>query len=416
MGGPVCALGKHSRMRCMKSSSVILVVVLVLLGYAALAFGIYNGLTRQQLGANDFYSRWIGARALILRGQNPYSDAVTREIQIGMYGRLANEDQDQVAFAYPLYAALVAAPLVLMSYDVAQALWMALLIFCAVGGALAIAWVNQIKLSPFALAGIVLGALLFYPSVRGIFLGQYALFSFGCIALAGLAIALEHNTTAGIFLAVASVKPQPIVFILPVIFFWAWRNGRKRVMWSALVTLAILMGASLLLTPTWLFDFFDALRAYTQYARVGPPLQTFFQLWLPEPLATVLFFAASAALVVGMVIVVWGSAASSWFEFQPTLGFVALVTTLMAGRIGTPDQIFLLVLWLAWFSAWCARKQRAAVALGAAFLLVAPWWVFLQTLQGNQEAIVVTTILPLGSLLVYFGIKSFHTLVVRRVT
>src|SRR5262245_57526620 len=81
----------------------IAALCLVVILYVALAFGIYNGLTRQQLGANDFYSRWIGARALVLRGQNPYAAEVTQEIQIGMYGQLARPDQDQVAFAYPLY-------------------------------------------------------------------------------------------------------------------------------------------------------------------------------------------------------------------------------------------------------------------------------------------------------------------------
>ncbi|MDL1899071.1 DUF2029 domain-containing protein [Anaerolineae bacterium CFX7] len=371
--------------------------------YAALAFGIYNGLTRQQQGANDFYSRWVGARELILRGENPYAAQTTRAIQMGMYGRLAQPDEDQVAFAYPLYAALIAAPLVFLPYSLAQALWMALLIFCVVGGALALAAVNRIPLTPFAVAGLGLGALFFYPSVRGIFLGQYALFSFACVALAALALTTKHDATAGIFLSIATVKPQPMIFVCPVILFWAWRKQRRRAVWSALLTLALLFGVSFVLTPTWLFDFLNALRAYSEYARVGPPLQTFFQLTLPEPLATILFVAASIVLVAGMVVAVWRNRAREWQEFQPALGLVALVTTLMAGRIGTPDQIFLLILWMAWFAAWGAQKKYGGVALGVCFLLVAPWWLFLQTLDGNREAIVVTTILPLGSLFVYFG-------------
>lgn len=371
--------------------------------YAALAFGIYNGLTRQQQGANDFYSRWVGARALILRGENPYAAQTTRAIQMGMYGRLAQPDEDQVAFAYPLYAALIAAPLAFLPYSLAQALWMALLIFCVVGGVVSLAVVNQIKLSPLVLAGIVSGALFFYPSVRGIFLGQYALFSFACVALAALALTTKHDVTAGILLSIATVKPQPMIFLFPVILFWAWHKQRQRAVWSALLTLALLFGVSFILTPTWLFDFLNALRAYSEYARVGPPLQTFFQLTLPEPLATILFAAASIVLVAGMVVAVWRNRAREWQEFQPALGLVALTTTLMAGRIGTPDQIFLLILWMAWFAAWGAQKKYGGIALGVCFLLVAPWWLFLQTLDGNREAIVVTTILPFGSLFVYFG-------------
>lgn len=396
---------KENRVVFSRRAAIGLVCLLLAVLYAALAFGIYTGLTQKQLGANDFFSRWMGARALFLRGQNPYDDSVTREIQIGMYGRLARADEDQVAFAYPLYAAFAAWPFAWLPYSAAQALWMALLVYCVVGGALALAVVNRIMLSPIAVALILLSVLFFYPSVRGIFLGQYALFSFGCIALACLAIATKHDTAAGLVLSISSVKPQPVVLLFPVILFWAWRNGRRRIVSSALLALAVLLDVSFVLVPGWLFDFINALRAYAQYARVSPPLQTFFQFWLPEPIATLCFIMASAVLGVGVIWVIWRDRAHGWSDFQPALGFVALVTTLIAGRIGTPDQIFLLVLWLAWLSSWCAREQRATVALGGVFLLVVPWFVFRQTLQGNNEAVVLTLVLPLGSLMVYLGLN-----------
>jgi hypothetical protein len=384
-----------------KRSTWFAAALLGLVLYGALAFGIYAGLTRRAPGANDFYSRWMGARALLLQGQNPYADAVTRDIQLGMYGRVARPDEDQVAFAYPLYAAYLAAPLVALPYAAAQALWMALLVCGVAGGALALAAVNRIGLSPWGLALLLVGALFFYPSVRGIFLGQYALVSFACVAFAMLGLARTQDAAAGILLAIASVKPQPIVFLLPVILFWAWRNGRRRVVTSALAALAILFGSAFVMVPSWFADFLNALRAYSQYARVGPPLQTFFQLTLPENFANRAFLASSALLVLAMLFLVWRNAARTWLEFQFVLGPVALVTTLMAGRIGTPDQVLLLFLWMPLFAKWGAAKKRALVILGAAFLLVAPWWLFLQTLDGNREAIVVTTILPLSSLLVY---------------
>ena len=96
----------RNRRTAMWGAAVLGLLVL----YGALAFGIYNGLTRTTLGANDFYSRWVGARALFVQGKNPYSDEVTREIQLGMYGRLARPEEDQAAFAYPLFAAYAAAP------------------------------------------------------------------------------------------------------------------------------------------------------------------------------------------------------------------------------------------------------------------------------------------------------------------
>ncbi len=387
-----------------RRSAFVLACLGCVILYAALAFGIYNGLTRHALGANDFYSRWMGARALFLRGENPYSENVTREIQMGMYGQLARVDQDQVAFAYPLYAAYVAAPLVIFPYAVAQALWMALLVMGVVAGALALAFVNRLALSPITLAAILLGALFFYPSVRGIFLGQYALFSFTLVALASFAIATEHATTAGILLALASVKPQPVIFLLPLILFWAWCNGKRRVVWGALLILALLLGSSFLLVPSWFGDFLNGLQNYAQYAPVGPPLETFFKLFAPNSFATSLFFIASGLLIVGMLAFVWKHRAQNWFAFQTSLGFAALVTTLLAGRIGTPDQVLLLIPLFAWLGQAQSQTRRVLLIFVALGMLTAPWLVFLNLLEGDKEAIVVTTVLPLFVSAMFFAL------------
>jgi len=55
-------------------------------------------------GANDFFSRWEGARVFWQKGLSPYSREATLSIQIGMYGRPARPDEDQVLFAYPIVA------------------------------------------------------------------------------------------------------------------------------------------------------------------------------------------------------------------------------------------------------------------------------------------------------------------------
>jgi hypothetical protein len=55
---------------------------------------------------SDLYPRWLGTRELLLHGRDPYSADVTRQIQIGYYGRQLDPKKpadpiDQVAFAYP---------------------------------------------------------------------------------------------------------------------------------------------------------------------------------------------------------------------------------------------------------------------------------------------------------------------------
>lgn len=383
-----------------RSVEMAAVAAMLTMLYVALAFGLYTTLTARAPGANDLFSRWMGARALFLYAQNPYSDAVTRDIQLGMYGRLARPDQDQVAFAYPLYAAYLAAPLVGLPYSAAEAIWMALLIFCVVGGAIALAVVNRIPLTMPVVLGLASGALAFYPSVRGIFLGQYALVSFALVAACALALAAERPTLAGILLALASVKPQPVIFLTPVILFWAWRNGARRAVWSALATFGVLLGSSFLLVPSWLGDFVRGLGRYAQYAPVGPPLATLFQLLLPETAARGAFVGTAGFLLGWLAWRVWQARARPWLEFQPTLGYAALVTTLIAGRIGTPDQVLLMLWWLARFGALRQTRMRLWILLAAAVLILLPWFAFLMLLDGNKEAIAVTTILPVGTLAV----------------
>ena len=57
---------------------------------------------------SDLYPRWLGARELLLHHRDPYSPEVTREIQIGYYGRPLDpsrpqDPRDQQGFAYPAY-------------------------------------------------------------------------------------------------------------------------------------------------------------------------------------------------------------------------------------------------------------------------------------------------------------------------
>ena len=71
------------------------------------------------------YPRWLGSRELLLHGRDPYSSEITREIQIGYYGRpldasRPNDPGDQEAFAYPVYVAFLFAPTVRLPFPVVQ--------------------------------------------------------------------------------------------------------------------------------------------------------------------------------------------------------------------------------------------------------------------------------------------------------
>lgn len=380
---------------------VVVVALFVLALYALLAFGVYAGLTSHVLGANDFYSRWEGARALLLRGENPYSDAVTREIQIGMYGRLALPGEDQVAFAYPLYVIFLIAPFVPLPYALAQAGWMALLVLAVFGGAVALIHFYRLPTSPLLLVALPFSALLFYPSVRGIFNGQITLASFFFIAMALWAIGANAEVAAGILLALATIKPQPAILLTPIVLIWAWRQRRLKIVASALGALSVLAGVAVLLVPTWLSDFLEGIRRYAQYEPVGPPVQILAEYIFSGGWSWVFTVAASLALLGWLCAHAARALDNSWSKFQTTIGLAALVSTLMAGRMGTPDQLLLLIPWALWLGTWLRDGEKSRAALAGLGLLILPWFVFLITLRGNAEHLVVGLALPFLSLAVY---------------
>lgn len=382
-------------------TEIIVFAAAIVVLYFGLAYAVYTGVSSTTPGANDFYSRWVGARALFLRGENPYSASVTREIQLGMYGRLAREDEDQVAFAYPLYASFLAFPLVGLAFAQAQALWMAFLIVAVIVGSIAIAKTCHVGNRPLWLLSLVVGVILFYPSVRAIFLGQFAIISFACVALACRAIQGKMDALAGILLAVATVKPQPALFLVPIILLWAARHGRWRMVIGAVGTLGALAGVATILVPTWLLDFIAAVRAYTQYEPIGPPLQILAEWALPAPWGFYLW----TVMALGLVAWLFGRAFEK--SDQPFDGFLdvvvlaAIVTTLTAGRVGSSDQVLLLFPWLYWMARWTANGKRRHAALLSLVFVLLPWIVFLGTIRGNSEYLGVILILPFLSLALY---------------
>src|SRR5512142_2329456 len=77
--------------------------------------------SRPRGNLSDLYPRWLGARELLLHGRDPYSRQVTREIQVGYYGRPLDpgrpgDPKDQQRFAYPVYVAFPLAPTVLLPF------------------------------------------------------------------------------------------------------------------------------------------------------------------------------------------------------------------------------------------------------------------------------------------------------------
>jgi hypothetical protein len=354
------------------------------------ALGVYvtdSAFTSQNPGANDFYSRWVGGCALLREGMNPYSETVTLRIQEGMYGRPALPDEDQVAFAYPLYSLIFFFPLCFIdNYALVQAIWFWLLLGVLVAATVlwmrVIRWRSQTWLWALTLLWVV----LMYHSFRALILGQFAVFVLLALVVALWALKHGHDGWAGLFLALSTVKPQMIYLAIPWILLWAAGQRRWR-LWAGFgVALASLILGSMLLLPSWIHDFLQQVIAYPSYTVYGSLTWMIVQNWLK--LGHAAEAAVSAVLVLLLLLLAWRLWRGGWEQMLWTLGLILLLTNFFTPRIATTNYL-LLVPWALWGFHWLqarqGRKGTWVVVIAQIVSLVGLWALFLATVEGDFE-------------------------------
>lgn len=221
---------------------------------------------------SDLYPRWWGARELLLHGRDPYSAEVTREIQVGYYGRaldpaLPHDPRDEQGFAYPAYVVFLLAPTVRLPFEVVQLVFRWLL----VGLTLAVVplWLYTLRWRVSAETTAILMVLTLgsFPVLQAIKLQQLSLLVAGLIAVSTLFLVEGHLFSAGVLLAFSTIKPQ---LTLPLAaWFLVWSLGdwtRRRSFWWGFVgTMAALAGGAEYLLPGWMGRFREAIVAYRRY-------------------------------------------------------------------------------------------------------------------------------------------------------
>lgn len=226
---------------------------------------------------SDLYPRWLGARELLLHGRNPYSAAVTREIQAGYYGRAlvpsrpgdppTGDPKDQQAFAYPVYVVFWLAPILKLPFPAVQRAFLYLL--AALTAASALLWLPMLRIrlsliQKTIVAALTLGSL---PALQGLKLQQLSLLVAGLITIAIFLLIHDYQMAAGVLLAWASMKPQLLALTLVWLGIWTLADLRRRYRWalSFVIAMAIQIAAAEWYLPHWIPQFLSAVREYRQY-------------------------------------------------------------------------------------------------------------------------------------------------------
>ncbi len=323
-----------------------------------IAYAAAHGLPRGNF--SDLYPRWLGARELLLHGRDPYSANVTREIQIGFYGRVLPPDQPglkenyQQGFYHPVYIAFFFAPTLDLPFESVRKGFFWLLLGLTVAGVLLWLRLLRWRVPLWEQAAMIVFTVGSLPVMQGLKLQQLTLLVIPLIAAAMVLFVRNRPVSAGILLALATIKPQ---LVLPVLFWltiWTFADWRRRYRWAAsfLLAMAILCAASEYYLPHWVLRFWQAIRDYRSYTG---------EMAVMEELTGVL--AGRALELTACVFLV----AACWRErrqaanseaFAVTLSLVLAMTVLLVPSYGPYDLTLLLPVVFMLFSAPGRRRRE----------------------------------------------------------
>lgn len=296
------------------------------------AHGLGNGYSF----GNDFYQVWLTDREWLDHGRDPYSPEMTREIQIGLYGRPSNPNRpgdpiDRRGFPYPAFAALLFWPMAEISFPIARVaafFGFAALTFASIG-----LWLRAFdwRLGWKWIAVIFLLTVCSYPALEGLFAVQLGLLVAFLLSASMLALRRQRFLLAGILMALTTIKPQVTALLVLYLLLWTVRDWRSRNrFWVGFFfTLALLLGASLAVLPHWIQSWMHTILAYRHYTQ--PPLVTEV---LTSPLGSRLSgpatFVLTAASIILAIALAWRNRTAKFgsFAFWLTLSLLLVITTI----------------------------------------------------------------------------------------
>jgi Glycosyltransferase family 87 len=292
---------------------------------------------------SDLYARWYGTRELLIHHRDPYSSEVTREIQIGFYGRPLNpgsssDPRAEEGFNYPLYAIFLVAPFAAVPFPVAQEIfrWMTLLL---IAGSVPL-WMRALGLQARRLlvpSAMVL-AVGSYPAVMEFYQQNLAVLVIFLIAAAAASAARRWLALSGFLMALATVKPEITGLILVWFLLWGIDGWEKRrtFLGAFAATFFLLVLSAEFVSPHWMERFVGAVWKYQSF-EADPSLLS---VLLPPFLARL----SGAIIICALAFVLWRSknAAAGSTSFGRALAWTSASTLIVLPKLAAYNQLLLI--------------------------------------------------------------------------
>lgn len=331
----------------------------------------------------DFYPIWLTSREALLHHRDPYSPEITRQIQIGLFGRPLDvrnpaAPPDYRAFSYPAFTGVLLWPLALMPFPAVRIV-LALLLPMLTGLSIPL-WLRALHLraSPITLTALILLTLSSYAVLEGLFAEQMGLLVGFLLAASLAALVRRRLFLSGSLFALTLIKPQMILLVAAYLLLWGLTQWRTRWRFAAgfVAISAALLAASLLVWPHWIPEWLRIIFGYRQYST--PPLASYL---LGNQLGSRLGPLLIAVLLLSALAVAYRNrhapATSSEFALTISLLLAVTVITLLPGH-AVYDHVVLLpgvsLIALSWRDFAASRPFRVILAVSALAVL---WqWIF----------------------------------------
>lgn len=292
---------------------------------------------------SDLYSRWLGARELLLRGRDPYTPEMTREIQTGFYGRPLDPQKEsdpraQEAFVYPLWVVFLLAPSVTLPFGHAVHIFRWILVGSVGLGAVLWMYVMGFRRRPVLVLAVVVFVLSSLPCLVEYYQQNLTSAVILFLALAAFCIARNWFAAGGFLLALATMKPDTTG--IPILWFliWAaskWKN-RRLILWAFTATIAVFVLLSEMLLPHWVAGFIAQIREYPSYGTAPNPLQLVFG-QVPGTVLSVMALFLLLALWFR-----WRTADADTSQFRWAIAWTCMVALAIIPKIAAYNQLLLM--------------------------------------------------------------------------
>jgi hypothetical protein len=253
-----------------------LIVILMLLGVAALGFISHYGMNRIPF-EDHFVIPWAAGQNWLLKSVNPYDQSVAQTAQIAI------EESSYLAvlpsnanFDLSLMNLLLYLPFSLLPYEISRIIWVTILSLCTIFGVfIALKLTNSKKTFSSRLLLIFI-TVAWLPGFVAILTGKIFPLTFLLMLTSVLAITNNQDTLAGFLLALVFSTFLSSTIIVILLIIWAISSHRWTFIAAYIAGLGFLFIITYLMLPSWPRDWLVVLfNNYSNFDWIKTPLMSF---------------------------------------------------------------------------------------------------------------------------------------------